>query len=369
MRWMRRQAVAFSLCIGLSASPSPLEAGHCFAIESDLPRLSGIRGAWLDDDRFVLADLKRARLLVYSAVAGFERAVLGALPAPLTFEEPASIAPWRGGFILADSTLLVHRLLALDGEATPVELVKELEWAGLERTPDVPPEWRFSLLSRLVATPERLFLLARREQSVIVELVPIDGSAGFRTGAEWPALPGEEQYWGMPGSQILAATTGDFASVYALRFEDRPFIQEIGGSGSKAGEGRRLTAFPDLVESLPDLPRGGVEVSDLYDSVLESSGHSVFLAAQGRFLYVLTKTLEEVAGQAWHLSRIDPIADALQSTVRLPTTAVYVSLLAGPKYWVLEEASSGSVDMFRQPTRLLVLDAEAVRSGEPITCD
>ena len=53
-------------------------APACRPLEvAELPLLGGIRGAWMDDERFVLADLYQSRLLVYSGSEGLQRVVNG----------------------------------------------------------------------------------------------------------------------------------------------------------------------------------------------------------------------------------------------------------------------------------------------------
>ena len=85
-------------------------------------------------------------------------------------------------------------------------------------------------------------------------------------------------------------------------------------------------------------------------------------------LYVLMRN-SAGAETVWDLYRLDPQNDEIVSKVRLPTTAAHVSLLPGSTYWVLEESSSGLESPFRSPIRLLLLDASAIRAGEPLLCD
>lgn len=328
-------------------------------VTRELPRLGGLRGTWIDEEAFVLADLKRARLLVFDVHAGFERTILGSGLGALTFQEPVDVTPWDEGLVLADSTLYVHRLLALSATAEPEERLWQVEWRGPQRSGHIEPQWRFSLLSELVSLKDRLYLLAQREGELIVQLAPAAGGSGFRQVQEWPALPDESIYWNMPGVRILAATEGAGGSVYALRFQDGAFVQEL------APRSRRLDAFARPMEALPVLPQGGLQVVDQYTTVLEAGSYPAGLYASGDHLFLLTKTAEKT-GPVWDLHRIDPRSDRTLGKSRLPTRATHVSLLPGRRQWLLEESSSRFEDMFRQPKRLLLLDAVAVRTGEPL---
>lgn len=81
--------------------------------------------------------------------------------------------------------------------------------------------------------------------------------------------------------------------------------------------------------------------------------------------------MRDATGDAvvWDLHRIDPKLAAVVGKLRLPSNAPRVGLLPGRRYWVLQEASSGQEDPSRPPIRLLLLDATAIRAGEPLSCD
>ena len=91
------------LLCGCSAVGTPEPA--CRPLEvAEFPLLGGIRGTWMDDERFVLADLHQSRLLVYSTSEGLVRIVNGweSEDLELNFVSPADIQPWEDGYVLAD---------------------------------------------------------------------------------------------------------------------------------------------------------------------------------------------------------------------------------------------------------------------------
>ena len=127
-RWIApASAVLGSLLLcGCSAVVQPGPA--CRPLETaELPRLGLLRGAWLDDERFVLADLHRSRLLVYGTAEGLVRSVNGlesADPA-LAFVSPMDIKPWGRGYLLADGYPNQDRFLELDSKLRPVGVLWE----------------------------------------------------------------------------------------------------------------------------------------------------------------------------------------------------------------------------------------------------
>ena len=131
----------------------------------------------------------------------------------------------------------------------------------------------------------------------------------------------------------------------------------------------RLQAFPDTATSLPALPplRGWHDAEAVY-AVAEASTWPVGLYRDQELLYLLVR--EQARGEvAWSLYVIDPKEDALVGRIGLPTAAAHASLLPGEKHWILEESSSFSDDVFRQPTGLVLLDVGAIRDGGPLTCE
>ncbi len=343
---------------------SPLEV-------AEFPLLGGIRGTWMDDDRFVLADLHQSRLLVYSASEGLVRIVNGweSEDLELNFVSPADIQHWEDGYLLADGYMDRDRLLRLGADLRPVRVLWESDiekgrgkWKGEE----------VFALSRMVALRDRLYVQAsrlsdrehsEREYAEFGAARQPDLPAGaLRELAAWPGFEGEERDW-YGSLRDLATTGGRGVTVFALRFSPAgPFVQELVGSG------RRLDAFPDLPAPMPVLPRDGPEGRDAFYAALEASSYPAGLFADEDSLYVL---MRDATGDepVWDLHRIDPQRDEVVGTIRLPTNAAHVSLLPGRRYWVLEESSSGLEGFLRPPTRFLLLSSAAIRTGEVPSCD
>ena len=354
---------------GCSAIGTPEPA--CRPLETvELPMLGGIRGTWMDDERFVLADLHQSRLLVYSTSDGLVRIVNGweTDDPELSFVSPMDIEPLGNGFVVADSFRSVEQLFELDANLRPLRVV----WEGDARRTANGWEGREIVnIDEFVTLRDSVYLQgdrftgpesANREYAEFaVELGTGDAGRVLREVAAWQGLEGE-RYWS--GSlHDLATTGGRRASAFALRVSPAgPFVQEL------VGEGRRLDAFPDLPAPMPVLPRGGPEGRDAFYAALEASSYPAGLYGDEDSLYVLMR--DATGGEpVWDLHRIDPQRDEVVDKVRLPTNGAHVSLLPGRRYWVLEESTSGLEANFRPPTRLLLLSSAAIRAGEVPSCD
>jgi hypothetical protein len=344
-----------------------------------------LRGTWMDDDRFVLADPHESRLLVYSTSEGLTRIVSGREsenPA-LNFDSPRDIEPWGRGFVLADGYPGKDRFLELDPKLRPV---RELWESDVERTTGVTSgaggrrhqvitgDEVFAIVE-LATLSNRVYVEgsrpddARRSElqhwekefvAFAADPRPSASPGALREAAAWPGFPGELGWFG--SMSTLAATGGRAGSTFALRFApDGPFIQEL------VGEGRRLDAFPDLPAPFPESLRAAGGGWSGWGP-LEASSYPAGLYADEDGLHVL---MRDATGDAvvWDLHRIDPEQDAVVGRVRLPTNAPHVSLVAGPRYWLLQEASSGLENPLRSPIRLLLLSSAAIRAGEVPSCD
>ena len=371
MRWIAPGSAVFGslLLCGCSAVSTPEPA--CRLLDAtEFPLLGGIRGTWMDDERFVLADLHQSRLLVYSTSEGLERIVDGweSEDLELNFVSPTEIQPWENGYVLADGMTAQDRLLALDADLRPIRVLWE---SDVEKGKDKWSGEDIFAISRLVGLRDRLYVQASRltdgehSEREYAEF----GAARQRNGrgevvrelAAWPGFEGERYWYG--SLHDLATTTGRGSAVFALRFSPvGPFVQEL------VGEGRRLEAFPDLPAPMPVLPRDGPEGRDAFYAALEASSYPAGLFADEDSLYVLVRNA--TGGEpVWDLHRVDPELDEVIGKVRLPTNAVHVSLLPGRRYWVLEESSSGLEGFLRPPIRFLLLSSAAVRAGEVPSCD
>ncbi len=189
-----------------------------------------------------------------------------------------------------------------------------------------------------------------------------DGDAAVTPTGFWPQMTTEAHPHVPLFPSRLAATAGENADVYALRVDEGLFIQRLAGSGE------RLNVFPDWPGPMPDLPPlSQMEHYPQWWQAVENASFPASLYAEGPHLYVLIR-LAAAGGPEWELHAVDPVAESLLHRVRLPTRATHISLVPGPRHWVLLEASSYFDEESRRPTRLLLLDAEAIRNGEELSC-
>ena len=370
-------------------------AADCLRLDSaELPRLGGLRGDWLGPSEFVLADMKRGRLLVYTT-DGASRTVW-----------PPSGRSWLGPPATSYSLELDGIVATADG---PVLAVYELK-PGADGTPisaasfvrldsDLRPssvlDWQWpvsgqpelrnsplTFVNEMIAVggtlylwgghmddpPPRPVLLALDGRSDSGGLSPEGSGQGLRQRGRWPLLEGEGQFLGaLPIHSLAAAARHGTEVVYALRMAPKPFIQIL--VPPENGRIRRLTAFPQSASSLPNLPQiRGQETAAAYFFAAEAADYPAGLYGERDRLYVLTHQMVD-GSPVWDLHHVDPQKDEVVGRTRLPTNAAHVSLLPGEKHWVLEESSSYADDIFQQPLRLLLLDAEAIRSGAPLSCD
>ena len=355
-----------SLSLGGCSAVGKLEPA-CRPFEvAELPLLGGIRGTWMDDERFVLADQLQSRLLVYRASDGLVRVVPGrAIEDPgLSFQAPMAVQRWGNGFVLADFALRApERLIELDRRLRPASILwtsdtrrGENGWEGDEV---------FNVFE-LAALDDRLYLQAARHsgqgssEPVYAEFGadargPMRGKALVER-AVWPGQSDERAFQRYP-VRHLAATGGRNASVFALRYGEAPFVQEL------AREVRPLRAFPELPATVVMLPESAGPADTAYESALAAASYPAGLYGDEFGLYVLVR---DATGDSivWNLNHIDPERDELVGRLRLPTRAAHLSLLPGRKYWVLEES-----DVHRKPMRLLLLSSAAIRAGEVPSCD
>lgn len=378
-RWIAPGGVVLGslLLCGCSGVGTPEPACRPLDV-AEMPMLGLIRGTWMDEERFVLVDPNQSRLLVYGVAEGLVRMVSGresAEPA-LNFMYPVDIKPWRRGYVLAARHGArerwlegdEERLLELDRNLRPVRMLWETDrervtggWSGDE----------VFAIGQLAVSRDRLYVEAIRldaprlseslqQEREFAEFGLASGPGALREVAAWPGFSGELGWVGTASE--LVSTGGQAGSVFALRFApDDPFIQEL------VGEGRRLGAFPNLPAPFPESLRAAGGGWSGWGP-LEAGSYPAGLYADRDSLYIL---MRDATGDAvvWDLHRIDPGHDALVGRVRLPTNAPHVGLLPGHRYWLLQEATSGVEDPLRPPIRLLLLDAAAIRAGEPVSCD
>ncbi len=374
-RWIALgSAVLGSLLLcGCSAVGTPEPACRLLEV-AELPMLGLLRGTWMDEERFVLVDTQQSRLLLYDVAEGLVRSVNGRESADLelNFVWPVGIERWGRGYVLADRYPDQDRLLELNANLRPIRVLWESDVE--EKTTGVWIGDDVLSITQLAALRDRLYvegsrlddarhseLLQWEEEFVEFRADPRPGApSALREVAAWPGLPGELGWFG--SASDLAATSDRAGSTFALRFApDDPFIQEL------VGEGRRLEAFPDLPSPFPESLRAAGGGWSGWGP-LEASSFPAGLYADRDSLYIL---IRDATGDAvvWDLHRIDPERDEIVSKLRLPTNAPHVSLLPGPRHWLLLEASSGLDHPLRPPIRLLLIDAAAIRAGEVPSCD
>lgn len=371
-RWIAPSGAVLSslLLCGCSAVGTPELACRPLGT-AEFPLLGGIRGTWMDDERFVLADLHQSRLLVYSTSEGLARIVNGweTEDLALNFLSPMDVEPWGRGYVLVDSDVSrPDRILELGRDLRP----RQLLWEGdIERVADGWSGEELFNVDELVALRGRLYVRGGRRtgpQDANREYAEFGSEpvAGQRPGAlretsAWTGYPGELDAGGMAFSHLAAVGASDH-SVFALRYSPAVFIQEL------VGEGRNLKAFPELPAPLPTLPQASQDRMAGFYAALEASSYPAGLYGDEDSLYVLMR--DATGGEPiWDLHRIDPQRDEVIGKVRLPTRAAHVSLLPGRRYWVLEESSSGLERPFRPPTRFLLMSSAAIRAGEVPSCD
>ena len=152
-------ALVLSGCSLVGGGVAPV----CRPLEvAEFPLLGGIRGAWMDEERFVLADLHQDRLMVYSTSKGLVRIVNGweGADLELNFASPMDIERWGDGFVLAETSLRgPFRLLGLDANLRPGGVLWQ---SDVER---VDGRWKgkeVANIFRLLALGDRLYLEAGR---------------------------------------------------------------------------------------------------------------------------------------------------------------------------------------------------------------
>lgn len=357
----------------LPFAQDPLTAATCRQFPaSELPSIGGTDGAWLSSSRFALTNFIQHQFLVYDldsdTVRGIDPSAEG--PDPLHVLDLTSA---RDGFVMA----AIHQ----DQSRTSEGLLFLLLGPDLKpvTTYSWPREWgddvhfhdgssgRPQITDEVVGTEDGLvawFNFADPERDGIMQFaLPTEGEdpvlvpTGF-----WPEVPTEAHPRVPLLPARLAATTGEDAASYALRVGDKPFVQRL------VGDGERLEVFPEWPGSLPSLP--SVTTAADYTPwwlAIENASFAAGLYAEGPHLYLLMRTAA-AAGPEWELHSIDPIAESLLHSVRLPTQAPHISLMPGSNHWVLIEGSSQAEDEYRRPKRLLVLDAEAIRNGGKLSC-
>jgi hypothetical protein len=367
---------AVVLFVLLPSAASPLAAETCRQVNtSEFPVVGGRSGVWLSSSQVALEDLgEEARFLVYELNGDTVRSVV---PEAKGYDSLRilDVVPVGDGFWMGSQSpnrfVEGSFVLRLDPNLKPISEVSVFSW---------PREWGNDVhfhgrgtglptrIDELEVTPDGFVAWlyfardAKRDGAMRFTLPAGGRNARVTPVGFWRQMPTEAHPWMPLTPSRLAATGGENADAYALRVDEEPFIQRLSGSGD------RLSVFPDWPGPMPDLPPvSAMAHYPAWWKAVEKSSFPVGLYAEGPHLYVLVR-LAATGGPEWELHAIDPVAESLLHSVRLPTRAAHVSLVPGPKHWALIEGSSYFEDEFRKPKRLLLLDAEAIRSGEELSC-
>ena len=247
--------------IALSATlAAPARGADCRRLGQDvLPRLGGLRDAWLGPDEFVLTDRKRRRLLVYDIHAGTAKPVLvpssgSWIPGELPDEsEPARLAPFGDGALLAVDrpfsppasadrevlekwretldSLPTAYLVLLDDRLSPVETVP---WPVSVGSAPGAGERYVDSVREISISGDRMLLWAMRQGRVALlglGIDTIDGATvpqshlGLTEQAAWTASDVEGLFLRSFPVTTLAGPRGPAGNTYVLRLAQQPFIQ------------------------------------------------------------------------------------------------------------------------------------------------
>jgi hypothetical protein len=100
------------------------------------------------------------------------------------------------------------------------------------------------------------------------------------------------------------------------------------------------SVIPSKFVAIPPLPKVHDDTAPAYDRFheIEKSTMVAGLFGQGTYLYLLTREVNPSGpGTQWLLHQIDPDASRILGTVRLPTTAAFLSIAVAPDNWYFFE--------------------------------
>jgi len=366
---------AVALLVLLLSAASSLDAETCRHVNtSEFPAVGGRSGVWLSSSQIALMDVvEESGFLVYELSADTVRRVV---PKARGYDllRLLDVVPFGDGFWMGSQSrsrfVEGSFVLRLDRNLKPTSDVSAFSWPR-EWGNDVHSHGRGSgrpiRVDELEVAPGGfvawLYFARGSKRDGAMRFTLPDGDGTARVTGSWRQLPGEAHPQMPLTPSRLAVTVGENADAYALRVNEGPFIQRLSGSGE------RLSVFPDWPGPMPDLP----PVTEMahypaWWKAVEKSSFPVGLYAEGPHLYVLVRLAETTDGPEWYLHAIDPVAESLLHSIRLPTRAAHVSLVPGSEHWALIEGSSYFEDEYRKPKRLLTLEAEAIRNGEELSC-
>lgn len=287
---------------------------------------------------------------------------------PLGVGRPSVIRSAEGGFAVQDS---MSGWAWTDGNLVPqagVHFPQSSSSTGLQPPLVQLAVWDFYPAGRDIF----VFGYIRREGEAHAEryfaLVTVVDSrvAPKKVIEKVDAYAPSSRFYGM-SLPLLAAAGG---GVFGLRFDQTHSILRLDQpelSPQSFPAGFRKTAV------LPESP-GSPEGSRLGAEAIEAMTLPRALYGRGKFLYLLTRSPER-GGTAWHLHQIDPFADRLVRTVRLPSSAQGLILVPGPEHWILlEQGGMGEygrpiIGWVNLPSEWIEDSASMVLTGEqPIQC-
>lgn len=173
------------------------------------------------------------------------------------------------------------------------------------------------------------------DRRVAVARVPLDRPDDFEVVLDVQDAAVVWEYWRLADTRYLATLDGRVAF---LAMEERPRIYVE----TESEEGVRMKALEALPKGLtrrPELEHLDWNFPDEFIEVMEEVERATLpismFAWKGK-LYVLHRRPEGET-TAWSLSRIDPAADELEATVRLPTEADHLVVAVGDREWAFLE--------------------------------
>lgn len=358
----------------LFSATSVVAGGTCRQVNaSEFPAVGGLGGVWLSSSQVALTDVQEGRFLVYEVDGGTVRSVVPEARGygPLRILD---VVPARDGFWMGTMHENKNRfqegsfVLQLDLNLRPVLAYSwPREW-GADTHFHEPGSGLPTTVDEIEVTPDGFVAWlyfargAKRDGAMRFSLSAEGRNATATLIGSWRQMP-TEIFPRVPlFASRLATTIGEEAEAYALRVGgERHFIQRLADSGE------RLKVFPDWPGPMPNLPPASPMDYAPWWKAVEGASFPAGLYAEGAHLYVLVR-LAATGAPVWELHAIDPVAESLLHSIRLPTRAAHVSLVPGPEHWALIEGSSYFEDEYRKPKRLLILEAEAIRNGEEFSC-
>lgn len=339
------------LVVALVAPPATAPECRRSTLDPAPQWLSG--GAWsADGARLVLADLGGGRLLSFEESGGKGRVISYPGSGDLEFTRPLDLAAAGDGYLMPDGQ---SHFLWLDAELKPL---RSLRFAPGQEVPGpVSPVRLFGFPRFVLDGPALLALTYVQEGTAFrravhrVQLEPLRLLEDF--GDVSPTGEVSPFFW--MADSALASVGGQ---AYRLSFDGTAGIERL------SAPRHRLAAFPPGFASLPALPPWSPETTVTSYQIVATSRIARGLYGRGDRLYVLTHQPES-GGHRWELTEIDPRKDVLGRTLRLPTLSPELTLVPGPKSWVLIERGAVTGVQQQQTRSMVWIPTAWIEDAEP----